>query len=98
MLKIHVNYVEIIDDESLWTKAGFASFSGAHIRLSAANRVMPNLLINWVDRMFALNDIIWRNLQRADKKGVQCNHYLVTIKHSSIIINFEPLLSHTLSD
>lgn len=70
MLKIHVNYVEIIDDDSLWTKASFASFTGAHIRLSAANRVIPNLLINWVDRMFALNDIIWRNLQRADKKGV----------------------------
>ena len=26
--------------------------------------------------------------------NVQCNPYLVTIKHSSIIINFEPLLSH----
>jgi hypothetical protein len=70
LMQIHLNFIELVDDDALWRRSGFASFAGSHIRLSALNRVVPNMLLNWNDRMFAMNDVVWRNLQRADPNGV----------------------------
>ena len=70
LMQLHIRFIELIDDEELWRLAGYAGLTGANLHISAANRIVPNIVLNWADRLLSLNEITWRNIQRMDSNGI----------------------------